>query len=185
MSRAWSERELDALRHAYDQAGGGPFFLDTVAASIGRSRAAVAVKANRLGLTNQHRQKQPDHAAALNAARTGPPDPENPWTNEDLHTLRSWYAAREGTAVNRRALARKLGRTESAVSHMAVRLGLTGPRPTRWNDEVPHPRGALGLQHTPATKARISKASRDRMEAKTPDEQRAGARTLIEITRAL
>lgn len=54
--RRWTDEDLAALRRAY--AGSGPLCLSLLALRFGRTEAAVALKASRLGLADQCRPKR-------------------------------------------------------------------------------------------------------------------------------
>lgn len=56
-SRKWTADELSALRSAYATNDNGFVSLDELAAALGRTRAAVALKASRLGLGDATRPK--------------------------------------------------------------------------------------------------------------------------------
>lgn len=108
----------------------------------------------------------------------------NTWSESDLSILRRWYAEHDGTKMHLQELADSLGRLKSNVCRKARSLGLTNQSRTtgrkdrrkfktreeyiealrryrrEWLKNNPHPRGALGMKHTPETLAIISAKSK-------------------------
>lgn len=106
---------------------------------------------------------------------------QNKWSQAELATLREWYMTRQASPLDLTALAQKLGRNKQVVCRMARKLGLSNPRrqkPTTRSrakytnaaernaavgaaarariKENGHPRGALGMAHTAASRSKIS-----------------------------
>lgn len=102
------------------------------------------------------------------------------WTLKDIAQVRLWYESRKGGALDLDGLASLIGRPKPDVCEAARKLGLTernrkpGRKPRRKyaTDEESrqaigkaaseriktngHPRGALGMKHSPETRERIS-----------------------------
>lgn len=59
--------ELERIRRAYAEAGNDPINLKALSAEMGRTRPVICRAASEMGLTQPHRPKAPEHAAALRA----------------------------------------------------------------------------------------------------------------------
>lgn len=116
------------------------------------------------------------------------------WSEAEVQAVREWYAEREGKPLELNALAQKLGRSRASVACKANALGVTNmrrtttpPRQRMHPDEVHarrsaaakkrmqehgHPRGALGMRHTPEALAKIGAASRRSNAHRTEEQKR-------------
>lgn len=106
------------------------------------------------------------------------------WTQDQLDDLRNSYAAEQ---VELDQLALRLGRDKSNVCRKARSLGLTNrnrPKSDAVKNSVSictrrylathgHPRGALGMRHTPEAIERISMAARIAAQRTSPEQKRA------------
>lgn len=103
--------------------------------------------------------------------KLGAVKPVNAFTEEDAGRLRAEYEA-AAAAGKLSDLAASMGRTKQFICRKAKELGLTNARRAKpylaedmsarakaWIAANGHPRGALGLSHSEATKASISEAS--------------------------
>jgi hypothetical protein len=100
--RPWLAEEDDLIRHAYRSGDS----LAPLRDRLGRSRSAIAARANELGLHGTHQRP--------NGWRTEPV-----WTDADIAILRRDYGR-----VNTRDLATRLGRKKGGVYQKAFNLGL-------------------------------------------------------------
>ena len=103
-----------------------------------------------------------------------------PWSAGEWEFLCQWYGDHHGKPLELTALAHALGRSRVAVCIMARHLGLTeksgrgrgrkprakhatkearyaaiGAATKEWQRVHGHPRGALGMKHTPEAKAKM------------------------------
>lgn len=159
---AWSAAEDRTIRAFYFACTRGE-----IAALLNRSPSAVNTRCWTLGL----------HAKS------------NPWTDEEVAKLREVYErATHVRDLRLRQLAQEFGRDEGNLSRKARTLGLVRPRPRlptemlkirrprfatpeelsayrsetsrRRIAERGHPRGALGMKHTPEARAKMAAGSR-------------------------
>ena len=98
----------------------------------------------------------------------------NPLSDEDRAFIRDYYQTTPRCDFDLIWLAGKLGRTKPFVCREAGRMGLTrisAPKSDKTKEKAkfshagkwsrhPHPRGALGMKHTPETKAVLSEHSK-------------------------
>lgn len=113
-SKTWTPADDAVLREWYDRPVHRPGFLNELAALLKRSRAAVACRANELGICDQRATKK------LPASRR----------------VRRKYQMDD------------------------ERKAAIGEAMRQWIAKHGHPRGALGLKHTPETRAKLSERSR-------------------------
>ncbi len=133
----------------------------------------------------------------LNHLRSHPEPSLYLWTDEQIATLRDWYATHDGRRLELKKLAACIGKLKSNVSRKARQLGLTKQsRPTghkpdrkystdaesraaisastkRYIREKGHPRGMLGLKHSQATRIVIGEKSSTRWQSMTEDQKAA------------
>lgn len=109
------------------------------------------------------------------------------WSEPELVLLKDWYASHKSSAAfDLAGLAAQLNRLPSNVSRKARELGLSdlkrpkpesGPRISiRAKARIAkdgHPRGSLGMKHSPESVAKISEASRRIWENRTPEQRAA------------
>jgi hypothetical protein len=108
------------------------------------------------------------------------------WTEPEKAVVRAYYEARGGSPKGEfdlKALATSLGRDHHEVCQMAGKLGLTEQgrgvseelveqmtvRNRKWHAENEHPRGMLGVRHTPETLAKIAESSKRLAARQTPE----------------
>lgn len=141
----WSDSEVTIVREKYTTMTHGD-----IGVLIGRSRNAVRVFCHKNGLIK------------------GADD----WTDEEIAKLKDGYPGKD-EAMDLVCLAASLGRLKSNVCRKARSLGLTNIRRPRTEEFAAaagqrskariaangHPRGALGLVHTPETRAQLAAAS--------------------------
>lgn len=143
-ARAWSaddDKRLELLVAQHEHA--------TIARLLGRSTAAVRNRCHKLGLVE-----------------------DRFWNANDIGKLRAAYSSKL-EPVRIAALATELGRHKTNVSRKARELGLTArsrahdmdresvsARVKSWIELNGHPRGALGLTHSTATRRQIADKSR-------------------------
>lgn len=172
-SGKWSESEDDALRsmwrtHSHTE----------IAKELGRPRCGVRNRCHRLGLV----------------------DTSSEWSEDEISKLRSVYEkAVAGCQIGLDRLAAEMGRHKSNISRKARALGLTNiarakvlqrkvkplkfateeerskdksERAKRYIAENGHPRGALGMKHSEATKARLSEISATWNASQTKEQKR-------------
>jgi len=124
------------------------------------------------------------------------------WTDVEVETLKKWYRWHASKKVNLPAIAKVLDRTLNAVGLKAEELGLTniyrkGGKGRRkyfnekerkigsakahkeWLETHEHPRGALGMKHTPETKAKMKAAAAAWMKNATPEQLKAKGRKMV------
>lgn len=101
--RNWTDDDIRLLKDRYPTAE-----LDTIAAMLGRTRAATAKKARAMGLVRHRR-----------------------WSQEDVRVLREQYPRRSV-----RDLADRLGRSCTTVRHKASQLGLRRQSPPSQSDAI-------------------------------------------------
>jgi hypothetical protein len=123
--RAWTDQDFAAIREWYAAHEGGYIDLDALAVTMGRSRAAVAVKASRLGLCDQSRMKVP---------------------GEPYKRVKK-FASDEARAAATSARIREYIRVNG------------------------HPRGALGMKHTPSVREQLAELTRQMNAKRTPAEK--------------
>jgi hypothetical protein len=170
----WSDEELAHLRGAVKNCT-----HKEIAQALGRSINAVRGRCHILGLV----------------------DKSDDWTEEQIDRLKEAYrGVRYGAEINLDSLAVELGRHKSLVCRKARQFGLTdqgrdmlppevrkirkpmfsskaelsihiSKRVKEYIAEKGHPRGALGMKHTPEAKAAISKKSSERWCAMTKEQQ--------------
>ena len=165
---AWTKAEDEFLIRNYQRLD-----VDDIAAVLGKSKRNVISRRHVLGCEPKFSQ----------------------YSNEEIATIKAWYAARDGKPLQLDLLAKKLGRSKPNVCRKAKALGLTdqrrlsGRKPTRKypTDEESraaivrgvknhqakygHPRGMAGKKHSEKTKKRLAKTSKARWDAMTADEQ--------------
>ena len=178
----WASDE-DAALSAALEAGHS---VDDIALASGRSKGAVKNRAWRLGLL-----KSKD------------------WSSEEISKLTQLYMR---VPLDTKDIARQLGRTVDAVEIKAGRIGLSNAsRPKKLPEDIVsrrkhatkndanraigeaarariaqkgHPRGALGMKHTAATKKIIAEKSRAVWSSKTPMERDAHIFSALQAKRA-
>lgn len=104
----------------------------------------------------------------------------NPVTATERAAIRNYYETTETKDFNLTAFCVSLGRPKTSVCKIARQMGLTdasrsvrtdiwrqavanGSQKGKWQ-RFPHPRGALGMKHTPENKARFSAYSKQMWE---------------------
>lgn len=155
MSRKYTEEELLLIQNHYRTHS-----HSDIAKMIGRSTASVRNVCSDRGWTTRN-----DH-----------------WSDEHLSLLIAWYTRPGGggrDTIRLQDLAKSIGRTKVAVCIKARALGLTDQsrpllldkskdaisrRTKKQIAENGHPRGALGMRHSPDTLAAISKKSKAHWE---------------------
>lgn len=98
------------------------------------------------------------------------------WTQEQLDRIRSFYLAHENKPMQLSELAAEMGKTRQVLSRMARWLGVArkgrihpleirqrvgAKTKERWKRQG-HPRGALGMRHTPEVRQKLSESLRTR-----------------------
>ena len=122
-------------------------------------------------------------------------NPARRWTVKEDELIREWYSGRTTRKLESGKLIDLLGRSRSAVFLRASRLGVgqrvrkTGRKPTpppkhasvegrnaaigratrEWIAENGHPRGALGLKHTPEHLEKMHRGAKKAMDAMKAD----------------
>lgn len=170
----WSDEEVSYLREAIKT-----HTHKEIAAALGRSLNAVRGRCHILGFVGK----------------------SNDWTKDQIERLKAAYSGvRYGTDINLDSLAAELGRHKSLVCRKARQFGLTdqgrdmlppeirkirkpkfatqaernasvGAHTKQRILESGHPRGALGMKHTPETKVAISKKASERWASMTKEQQ--------------
>lgn len=168
MRSKWEEHE-DQYLHA----NAGSMEHQAMGAVLGRTRNAVRNRCHRLGLV----------------------DTSDNWTDDQVKSLMIAYSnACSNESLDLPAIAASLGKLKSNVSRKARELGLTNiarkgydkgkesTNPSRikssmrqkaWIQENGHPRGALGMRHTPETRQKMSDASIKAASLRTEEQKTA------------
>ena len=169
----WTTKEVDAIR---DGVAAGKSHAD-IAVKIGRSTGAVRSKASLVGAIRSRL-----------------------WSKDQEQMLIDAYTeAGTNGVIDLVALAAKIGRSKPNICRKAKQMGLetsvnrrkveqrkdrrkfggdddkyrkhVSERMKKWLKENGHPRGALGMKHTPQTLEVISKKSREQAASMTPERQ--------------
>ena len=179
----WTE---DELRFLHERLKSGAQHVE-IAAVLGRSTGAIRNMAHRLNVVR-----------------------DRAWSDGDVAALRELYQkAGENGVLNLAEFSEKIGRNKGNVSRKAKQLGLpvsqnrkrveqrkqktrmfngddeavrqhASERMRNWIQENGHPRGALGLKHSPATRTAIAAASAAQAANRTPERQAAITRKALE-----
>lgn len=91
------------------------------------------------------------------------------WTPEEDAELAAFYANSDRTVGMYTALAKKLKRPWGNLARRSHVIGVYKKIPNRWAPGS-HPRGALGMKHTPETRRKISQISRGKRRPPFSDE---------------
>lgn len=171
----WTNDEIESLRSGVAKG----MSHSEIGAAIGRSAGAVRSKANLAGIVR-----------------------DRVWSVEHEQALRDLYTnAGNNGVLGLNEFAKRIGRDVSNVSRKAAQLGLAtsytrkkvdlrkdrrrfkgdkaaqaehaAERMRAWIHENGHPRGMLGMKHTPQAIAAISKKSTEMAAAMTPERQAA------------
>lgn len=112
-------------------------------------------------------------------------DRSSEWTTREMDIVRERYLlSGNGGPLNLEQLAIELGRPKTSIARLARTMGLTDrrrrvmqeradrqrERVRQWHQTHAHPRGALGMVHTPEAREKMSKASRENQQRVSPEE---------------
>lgn len=135
---SWSEQQIAQVRRYYAETSPDSFDLAAFAKSIGRTHAAVALKASRLGFSMPRGKRERSTSQRLKMS-----------VNAKVSFEKSPRRLIEAALLKPNGFLGKSHTKEYRLASSAIKK--------KWFKNNPHPRGMLGKKHSEKTKSEMSK----------------------------